>query len=69
MSVTWRVIPLRVQEIFGKGDSDKDGFLSSEEYVRLHREAEDEQGPYDQVLACTCLLQIVVFFSPVSRLQ
>ncbi len=38
-----------MQEIFGKGDSDKDGFLSSEEYVRLHREAEDEQGPYDQV--------------------
>jgi hypothetical protein len=37
------------QEIFGKGDSDKDGYLSSEEYVRLHREAEDEQGPYDQV--------------------
>jgi len=38
-----------VQEIFGKGDTDKDGMMGLEEYMALHRQAEDDQGTYDQV--------------------
>lgn len=52
------ICPPNPQEIFGKGDKDRDGAMNSEEYLALHRAAEDDQGSYDQVdrSSHTCML-------------